>query len=296
MSTNKVLASPPANCCVTGVKHSGTPQGYTIPLGGMETYVSEPKNGVEGVKRVILYLSDIWGSLFLNSKLIQDYFAARGYIVLGPDYFFGNPPGLRLDDPAFDFDQGMKTALDKATEVLPAWYKAVKEKYGTDVKYFAVGYCFGAPHTLKLASSDEIVAAAIAHPAFLTEDDFRGIKSEHLSMASSLVPLADLPPSNLQNLSFSLVLVSSPRTRPSSTSLRTLNDPNLAEDDFLFPTPSRRIAEDILFGKKATYQLEVYSGVGHGFAVRGDPEVEHERWAKEESAKGIVGWFDRFSK
>ncbi|KDQ51147.1 hypothetical protein JAAARDRAFT_41412 [Jaapia argillacea MUCL 33604] len=252
MSTNKVLASPPAECCVRGVKHSGTPSGSTISLGGMETYVSEPKSGAQGVKRVILFFADVYGPLFLNNQLIQDYFASLGFIVLGPDYFFGNPVHLARETPNFDQDGWMNAAKDKTTEILPSWLKAAKEKYGTDTKYSVVGYCFGAPHTLKLAASDEVVAAALAHPAFLNEDHFRNIKQPLLL--------------------------------------------SCAEDDFTFPTPSRRIAEDILVEKKATYHFQVFSGVSHGFAIRGDPNIENQRWAKEESARGIVGWFDRFSQ
>jgi hypothetical protein len=90
----------------------------------------------------------------------------------------------------------------------------------------------------------------------------------------------------------------------------------VSEDDFLFPLTSRRRAEDILFAKKASYHIQVFSGVEHGFAVRGNPEVENERtyhdfylcldllnrlkyslvgWAMEESARGIVNWFNRFT-
>lgn len=45
------------------------------------------------------------------------------------------------------------------------------------------------------------------------------------------------------------------------------------ETDRLFPLTSRRRAEDILVEKKATYTIQVFSGVAHGFAVRGDPNV-----------------------
>ncbi|KAJ6597571.1 Alpha/Beta hydrolase protein [Mycena vulgaris] len=68
-----------------------------------------------------------------------------------------------------------------------------------------------------------------------------------------------------------------------------------AETDFTFPLESRRRAEDILVETKAKYQFQVFSGVQHGFALRGDPDVPDARWAKEESARGIIGWFGRFS-
>lgn len=86
------------------------------------------------------------------------------------------------------------------------------------------------------------------------------------------------------------------------------------EDDMTFPLEARRRAEDILVRNKSSYYIQVFSEVSHGFAVRGDPNVPHERtcdlhllfsdddrlcfwtgWAKEESARGIKEWFSRFS-
>jgi dienelactone hydrolase len=49
------------------------------------------------------------------------------------------------------------------------------------------------------------------------------------------------------------------------------------EIDHTFPVDARRRAEDILVEKKHTYHFQVFSGVSHGFAIRGNPEVENER-------------------
>lgn len=86
-----------------------------------------------------------------------------------------------------------------------------------------------------------------------------------------------------------------------------------SETDFTFPLESRRRAEDLLIAAKAKYHIQVFSGVSHGFAVRGNPDVEQERecicsfvpsivnltviqgWAKEESARGVISWFNRFT-
>lgn len=51
----------------------------------------------------------------------------------------------------------------------------------------------------------------------------------------------------------------------------------LAEDDMTFPLTSRRRAEDIMVSRKSTYYIQVFSGVKHGFSVRGDPDIEMER-------------------
>ncbi len=71
-----------------------------------------------------------------------------------------------------------------------------------DAQYSAVGYCFGAPFVLDLAARGDIVAGkltytlleipllthrilgAIAHPAFLTEDHFKNIKSKLAFLSS----------------------------------------------------------------------------------------------------------------
>jgi len=68
-----------------------------------------------------------------------------------------------------------------------------------------------------------------------------------------------------------------------------------AEIDRAFPTESRRRAEDILARRKATYHIQVFSGVEHGFSSRGDPENSNISWAREQSAHGIAEWFKRFS-
>ena len=45
----------------------------------------------------------------------------------------------------------------------------------------------------------------------------------------------------------------------------------------MFPLASRRRAEDLLLEGKKSYHIQLFSGVEHGWAVRGNPEVENER-------------------
>ncbi|KAG2140176.1 Alpha/Beta hydrolase protein [Suillus clintonianus] len=243
------LAAAPGACCFSGVKHTGTPVGRIEDLGGIQTYISDPPASAT-TQKVILFLSDIWGSLFVNNQLLQDYFASCGYLVLGPDYFFGD--SVPNHPPDRDLDTWLANALKPAVDAFPAWLEAVKAKYGNEeTKYCAVGYCFGAPFVMDLCSDGSVVAGALAHPTFIYESHF-------------------------EKLDGPLLL-------------------SCAEEDHLFPLASRRRAEDILVARKCTYHFQVFSSVKHGFAVRGDPGVETERWAKEESARGIVGWFDRFT-
>jgi len=76
--TSPVLAGPPGDCCVQGVKHTGTAVGKQITLAGVETYLSEPPESATGPKKVVLYFADVYGPFYDNAKLLQDYFASRG--------------------------------------------------------------------------------------------------------------------------------------------------------------------------------------------------------------------------
>ncbi|KAH7886374.1 dienelactone hydrolase [Phlebopus sp. FC_14] len=251
MSTTCMLAGPPGNCCFTCVKHCGTPVGRIEELGGMNTYISDPPPEATGEhKKVILFLADIWGPLFINNQLLQDYFASWGFIVLGPDYLFGDTAENHIASEGRE--EWIQSCRDPAIKAFPKWFDAVKAVYGTDTtKYCAVGYCFGASFVMDLAADGSIVAGALAHPAFLDESHFEKINRP--------------------------VLLS------------------CAEDDHTFPLPSRRRGEDIMIENKKTYYFQVFSGVKHGFAVRGDPSIDQQRWAKEESARGIKEWFSRLS-
>ncbi|KAF9559365.1 alpha/beta-hydrolase [Agrocybe pediades] len=250
--SSPVLAGPPGDCCVQGVKHVGTSVGKEITIAGVKTYLSEPPASATGPTKVVLYFADIYGPFYDNAKLLQDYFASHGFNVLGLDYFFGDPIHLHTNEEGFDRGAWIEKVRGLAKEHTPAWVKAVREKYGPDAKYSAVGYCFGGPFALEIATTDDVVAAAFAHPAFLNEDHFRNIKKPLLL--------------------------------------------SCAETDHTFPAESRRRAEDILAEVKATYHVQIFSGVSHGFGTRGDPEVENSRWAKEESARSVIEWFKRFSK
>jgi dienelactone hydrolase len=63
------------------------------------------------------------------------------------------------------------------------------------------------------------------------------------------------------------------------------------ETDSIFTTELRHESEAKLAEIKATYQINLYSGVSHGFAVRGDMENKWEKWAKEKALEQAIEWF-----
>ena len=73
-----VLAGPPGDCCVQGVKHTGVPVGRVETIAGVETYISDAPAKTTGPTKVVLFFADVYGPLFENAKLLQDYFASHG--------------------------------------------------------------------------------------------------------------------------------------------------------------------------------------------------------------------------
>lgn len=82
------LAQPSGPCCLRGTLHEGTPRGRRETIAGLESYVTEPPEGVQPNGNVILYFPDVWG-FFTNGLLVMDAFADAGYLVLGIEYFRG---------------------------------------------------------------------------------------------------------------------------------------------------------------------------------------------------------------
>ena len=74
---HQYLAGEPGDACCRGVQHFGEPKGKIEKIAGVETYVAEPPQGQES-KGVILFYADVWGPMFINNKLIQDFFASQG--------------------------------------------------------------------------------------------------------------------------------------------------------------------------------------------------------------------------
>lgn len=74
-----------------GHAHEGTPLGKIIKLHGLDTYISEPRDGREA-KGIVVIISDAFGIEFVNSKLLADNYAAKGgYRVYLPDFMQGQP-------------------------------------------------------------------------------------------------------------------------------------------------------------------------------------------------------------
>lgn len=67
-----------------------------------------------------------------------------------------------------------------------------------------------------------------------------------------------------------------------------------AENDTIFPAEKRQESEAILKKLNVPYQINLYSGVNHGFAMRGDQETPVVRYAQQNSFLQAVEWFKEY--
>ncbi|KAL6859862.1 hypothetical protein ACO1O0_003886 [Amphichorda felina] len=250
------LAKPIGKCCRQGTVHRGDARGSWEVISGVETYLSKPPEG-RANGHVLLYFPDAWG-LFPNALLVMDAFADAGFLTLGLDYFRGDPIWKHLQDPpgAENNDFDYEAWKDKHT----AFADEAAPKWAKDVaeRYRngdAKFFCVGYCFGAPYVC-DELAGDTVTAGAFAHP--------------------AFLMDHHFENSKKPMFL-------------------SCCEVDPTFDGPSRRRALDILQGGEKTYHYQLFSGVQHGFAVRGDPDDPYQRWVKEQSLAGIVGWFNYWS-
>lgn len=64
----------------------------------------------------------------------------------------------------------------------------------------------------------------------------------------------------------------------------------------MFPPPKRHETEEILKGMDIPYQITLYSGVEHGFALKADLSKPDVKFAAETAFLQAVNWFDHYLK
>ncbi|KAJ5122863.1 Sterol O-acyltransferase [Penicillium atrosanguineum] len=259
-------------CCSVGVKHEGEAKGQFQQVGDVEAYISHPAD--HSTKRAILLLTDVIGHRFINAQLIADQLAANGYFVVMPDLFHGDPVPLNRPD-GFDLMAWLKGPPghlpDRVEPVVQMVFEEMKSSLGCE-RIGAIGYCFGAKYAIRMLQPGGCDVAYLAHPSFVEIDELAAIKGP-LSIAAAGQFFA------LFFKRFYLV---------------TNKDIRNTETDSIFPAPKRHESEDILAKTGQPYQINLFSGVQHGFAVRGDISKPIIRFAKESAFTQAVAWFNQY--
>ncbi|KAI9646844.1 hypothetical protein NHQ30_004844 [Ciborinia camelliae] len=246
----------PAKCCTIGVKHEGQPTGSSIKIADtIDAYVAEPTGKVHE-DTAILYLPDVIG-IWQNSQLMADQFAANGYYTVIPDILNGDPVSLNNRPKDFDIMDWLTKGSDGNNPHTCTYIDPIVEK---SIEY------------LRSKGYKKIGAVGYCF----------GAKSVFRFLA--------------EGKGFDAGYVAHP-SFTEEDEVRAIKGPisiAAAETDEIFPAEKRHKTEEILKEIKATYQMNLFSGVAHGFSVRCDVSKPVEKFAKEQAFLQAIAWFDQY--
>lgn len=251
-----MASNPPGKCCTIGVKHEGTPTGSKKNAGGIDTYFAYPES--KQTDTAILILTDVIGHDFVNAQLIADQFAANGYFVAMPDLFEGDPIPLNRPDD-FDIMKWLTTSGPSGGHT-PKQVDPIVEKV---IKALKEEYGVKKLGAVGYCFGAKYVARFQAKG--------KGVDVGYVAHPSFV----------------------------DADEIKALAGPfsiAAAETDQIFPAEKRRETEDLLKEHTIPYQISLYSGVEHGFAVRADTSKPEIKYAKEAAFLQAVAWFDEFLK
>lgn len=274
--------------CITGTVHKGLPLGKEEMIHGLNTYVIGNRTNPRGI--IVIY-SDIFGLSLPNNKLIADAYAKSGeWLVYLPDFFKGDPVGLKFADVAIPVDAKKQSTLGKYTGLLAnapsvvMWMMRHKEGPTTKTcmdflqalrratprsqKIGICGFCWGGRYAIRAAQESNMIE----------------IDGEKMPLVDAVVALH---PSNLTfpgDVEGLVVPV---------TYGWGLEDTNTKiEQKDKVETIHARAKET---GKNVPEMVhKVYKPGRHGFAVRGNPDDPLEKACLEDSETQALEWFGRW--
>ncbi|EGP87323.1 uncharacterized protein MYCGRDRAFT_42681 [Zymoseptoria tritici IPO323] len=250
------LALPSGSCCLKGHLHVGDPRGTFETIAGVDTYVVKPPEG-KANGHVLFYFADVYG-LFTNAQLVMDEFADEwihaGYLTLGLDYFQNDPVFLHRDGP-----KTSKPGFD---------FEAWKEKHTAFADAKVPEWTAEAKKQYGQAATKYACVGYCFGAPYVCNS-----LADGTCQVGGFAHPAFLKEHHFRNLKAPLFL-------------------SCAEIDHTFATESRNRAIDRLREDGREYQLQLFSGVQHGFALRANLNVPYERWVKEQSLKGLTVYFD----
>ncbi|KAJ3537006.1 hypothetical protein NM208_g6484 [Fusarium decemcellulare] len=248
-----VLAKPADLCCLKGAFHSGQSTGSVEQIEGVDTYVARP-HPERSNRNVLLFFPDAFG-LHINNFLMMDAFAECGYLTLGVDYFLGDPVTKYSTTPLSDpnFDfEAWKSRHLTASEEIAA-------KWVKDIK-------------AKYGTGEDVKFACVGYcwgARFVCQQ----LSAEGICGVGAIAHPSFLKESDVFKVNEAL-FISVPST-----------------DKLFAPTERSRTVQILTEGAKR-FNMQIFSDVGHGFASRARLTDPYEKWAKEQSFKSFVDWFD----
>ena len=206
-----------------------------------------------------MLVTDVIGHKFANAQLLADQFAANGYLTVMPDIFAGDPVPMPRPD-GFD---------------LQAWLAGQRRG--------------GTPHDA--AHTEPYVTAAVKY-----------LREQHGCAKVGSVGYCFGAKYTVRGLGVTGGIDVGYVAHPSfvgEDELEAVKGPlsvAAAQTDEIFTAEKRHASEGLLAKAGQPWQINLYSGAEHGFAVRGDVSKKAVKFAKEQAFCQAIVWFDTWLK
>ncbi|KAL8764738.1 MAG: hypothetical protein Q9209_007905 [Squamulea sp. 1 TL-2023] len=271
-----------SSCCLSGALHEGKPTGRVDNIGGLDCYIAEPKGGSK--TKSVVFISDIFGWEFPNTRLLADQYALAGFYAYIPDFHEGESlpiSFLQNVEPPLKKQQEL-TVTEKATNaavvpttlgpwlvrhresvskpLIDGFINTVRMTPGTD-KIGAVGFCWGARYAILQAHGVDLA----------TPGKIGGVDAVFAAHPSLVAVPGDFDPVS----------------RPLSMALGT--------KDSLLDEGTRGKIIDLMAGKKdVVHEIRLYEDQVHGFALRSDWSSEKDKEAMDEATSQGIEWMKKY--
>ncbi|KAH7439949.1 hypothetical protein KP509_04G083800 [Ceratopteris richardii] len=172
------MAGP--QCCTPGPGAEHCCIGKEENCGSLVAYITSHHTPTAG----ILLVNDIFGFEAPLLRKLADTLASYGYYVVVPDFFNKDPyVPPSTGDWSAGFGGWIKNhqALD-SVEAAKGVVKCILDKGLPCVG--AVGFCWGV--VVQLAKGNELKAAVLAHPSFVTVEDIHDVKTPIAILAAEI--------------------------------------------------------------------------------------------------------------
>jgi len=228
-----------------------------IKAGKYDAYVAHASADKVYPGTAILYIPDVHG-IWQNSKLMADQFAANGFTTLIVDVFNGD----KLPDPRPEGFDIMK------------W-----------IQYGSGGEENPNPHTTECV--DPIIEAGLK----VLKENYGATKIGAVGYCFGAKYVAR---HYKHGISAGFVAHPSFVTEDELKGFKAPLSIAAAETDSIFPVELRYKSEEILRTSNQPWQINLFSSVAHGFAVRADLSDKIAKWAKEQAFLQAVTWFNQY--
>ncbi|CAL3969413.1 unnamed protein product [Diplocarpon coronariae] len=277
--------------CFKGAIHDGKPAGTEKLIHGVSTYIATPTESTSS--STIIFITDAFGLKLVNSKILADTYASKtGFRVLVPDIIPGGGVPLSslalmeiATSPVAWYDilgqiRRVVTVLRmmsifipfaiRTKKVFPSildYARAVKADLPAGGKLGVAGFCWGGMQTTKLTEEPAV----------------DGGKEALINAHFTAHPSGLKPPQFIESFRKFQVPLS-----------MAIGDKDFVLSKEQVETIEAGFRQEYGDGAEPGYEIKVYEGCGHGFAVRADPMKVVENDGAGGAAEQAVTWFRKF--